>query len=306
VEARPAVGSSGSSGSSSGSGSGSSTGSSGGNMYPGSFGTVPTGAALACPTSRKLAWYLNDFTGNWEQATAANIAFGQPPKGPTTNWTADTDPTHGGTIKINYPAHSSSNTCYQKGGCSVSGGFEFKVPLPNGSAQSSAYLSYWIEFDPGWSWGNSLAAGKLPGFCGGNCPSGATVANGMGYSARFMWRSGGGEVLAYAVSPSGSTGADIPSSNPPGGWTFAKSGWQHIGLEVEMNTGTNADGSVKVWYNADPNGTPTFSHGNIEWYKSFPGGVGWFQFSTFFGGDTASDGPPTDVTAHFADFQVCY
>jgi hypothetical protein len=191
----------------------------------------------------------------------------------------------------------------------VSGGFEFKVPLPldGTSAPQSAFLSFWVNFGSNWSWGaDSLAAGKLPGFCGGACPTGTNVASGNGYSARFMWRSGGGEVLAYAVSPSGSEGADIPSNNPPGGWSYQKSGWQHLGLEVDINTGANKDGSLKVWFNADPNAAPTFSHGNIQWYTNFPGGVGWFMFSTFYGGNSPSDGPPHTTTASFADFQVCY
>jgi hypothetical protein len=199
-------------------------------------------------------------------------------------------------LRVAYPAGSSSNG-YARDGHPV-GGLEFKARLAAGSDAQSIYLSYWLRFAPNFRW---IKGGKLPGVCGGSCPSGgATVTGEGGWSMRFMWRPGGaGEEYAY-ILPAQTYGTELGL----GQWTFSIGAWHRIGLEVILNAGEAANGVSRVWFDADPSAQPTFEANDLV-YRRDDTPADTLFFSTFFGGHDATWSTPVDTFVDFADFVVC-
>jgi len=75
------------------------------------------------------------------------------------------------------------------------------IPIP---PATEYYLDYEVAFDSGWAW---VKGGKLPGLVGGSHTSGCAAITPDGWSARFMWRTGGqGEVYLYDQNRKNSCG----------------------------------------------------------------------------------------------------
>ena len=157
---------------------------------------------------------------------------------------------------------------------------------------------YWIRFDDHFDW---VRGGKLPGLCGGTCPSGGADVSGVdGWSMRYMWRPGGkGEQYAY-VLPARPYGTELGL----GSWKFTTGGWHHIAEELVLNTNGAPNGASRVWYDADPSGPPTFEETNMTFRRDATPATTLF-FSTFFGGHDSSWATPADTFVDFADLLVC-
>lgn len=266
-----------------------------GNLRPES--KAPPAAAVQpqslteCPGSRRVLW-RGDLTGaRWLEAwdPGAKIIDGEH------NVEVVADSRFGHALRVHYPAGSSSSSYARDG--HPTGGLEFKAALP-GAGHESVYLSYWLKFEDGFQW---MRGGKLPGLCGGSCPSGGKLVTGSGgWSMRYMWRPGGsGEQYAY-ILPAREYGTELGS----GSWRFTAGMWHHIAEELILNKGGSPDGVSRVWFDADPAKRPTFEATRLT-FRSDETPVSSVFFSTFFGGHDASWATPVDTFVDFADFVVC-
>jgi hypothetical protein len=175
------------------------------------------------------------------------------------------------------------------------GGFEFRARLP---PLESLYFAYWLRFAPNFPW---VKGGKLPGVCGGSCPSGGKLVTGLGgWSMRLMWRpQGQGEEYAY-ILPARDYGTELGL----GAWRFSAGDWHRIVVQIVLNTPGRDDGASRVWYDADPQGPPTFEASGLTFRNDRTPADALF-FSTFFGGHDETWATPVDTYAEFAGFVVC-
>jgi hypothetical protein len=260
---------------------------------PGKGPAAPVRAAAArCPAGTALVWQ-GEFDGaawlsSWDPH--ARFDFGE------ANTQVLADARFGSILRVHYPAKSSSSSYAAEG--HPLGGAQFRARLPGDATKDVVALSYWVRFDPAFSW---VRGGKLPGLCGGTCPSGgARVTGHDGWSVRTMWRpSGAGEVYAY-ILPAQEYGTELGL----GAWSFIPGQWHRLTVELMLNHGDLADGSVRVWVDEDPTGKATFEEGGLTFRRDSTGATVLF-FSTFFGGHDASWATPVDTFADFAGFTAC-
>jgi hypothetical protein len=261
-----------------------------------------------CPPGRSLAWRLDFTDPNWAGGKAgveaALAAMGTAPMAGAGNVSVVADAAHGNTIKVKYPAKSGSISCVEMKECVTEGGLVFRAPLPQGNTNHSVLLSYWLKFDADFQW---VKGGKLPGLCGGECPTGGRDVLPDRFSIRYMWRENGvGMVYAYlSYPPNPGTGLNIGV----GSWRWQSDGqWHHVQEELVLNTANENDGVIRVWYDRPTTETPNFEQKNLRYYDRtmHPDlGIDKLAFSTFHGGEDASWSPQRDVYAYFADFQLC-
>jgi len=199
------------------------------------------------------------------------------------------DPTSPGgpVLDARYGAHSSAHSCTN---CPATGGGEFYTEFtgsghPEWTTARTLDLKYHLRFPSGFDFGKG---GKLPGLYGGKIGEESGGIHGNGFSTRYMWRSGKGEVYFYSPSGDG-FGKDLGL----GKWHFAADGKWH---SVEQLVDRTAQ-KITVWYD----GRQVLSTG-VSGISGIPfSGV---FFSTFFGGHDKSWGPKKAVHASFAEFSV--
>jgi hypothetical protein len=244
-----------------------------------------------CPSGLNVIWRGDLGRANWLESWApgAKIDYG------SNNAQVIGDARFGRVLRVLYPAGSSSIS-YAREGHPV-GGLEFKARLPGG-ASPSVFLSYSLRFAPNFRW---VKGGKLPGLCGGSCPSGGTLVSGYGgWSMRVMWRAGGaGEQYGY-ILPARPYGTELGL----GAWTFTTGTWHRISQELVLNVNGAPNGESRVWFDADPTGAPTFETKNLT-YRRDDSPADTLFFSTFFGGHDVEWTTPVDAFIDFANFVVC-
>jgi hypothetical protein len=247
-----------------------------------------------CPTGLDPVWRGRFDDAGWLSGwdPAGHIAYG------AENAHVADDPRFGGVLRVAYPAGSASHSFARQG--HPEGGLEFKARLPDAghAGRSTASVSYWVRFSPNFQW---IRGGKLPGLCGGSCPSGGADVTGRGgWSMRMMWRAGGaGEQYAY-ILPAREYGTELGL----GAWRFTTGSWHRIVQEVVLNAPGRSGGVTRVWYDTDPADPPTFEARDITFRLDGTPADTLF-FSTFFGGHDDRWATPVDVFAEFADFIVC-
>jgi hypothetical protein len=190
------------------------------------------------------------------------------------------------TVRVRYPQGGTG------GGSAVGGS---TTPIATSDA---VRLSYTVRFEPGFPF---VKGGKLPGICGGTCPTGGMPADGAnGFSMRYMWRSGGaGQVYLY-IPRSGTYGVELGT----GSWTFVPGRQHRLVCDIRLNTPGRSDGSVTVWFDRDTSGAPTFVARNLLFRTTSALKADKFLFSTFYGGHTSDWAPPRTTFADFSDFRV--
>jgi hypothetical protein len=162
--------------------------------------------------------------------------------------------------------------------------------LSDGAERAHACLSYEVRFPEGFQFAKG---GKLPGMYGGRAPSGGdAVAEGDGFSARFMWRrEGAGEVYLYQPGHAARYGDSIGR----GAWAFHPGKWQRLDQEIVTNSIGQRDGVIRAWLD----GRQVLEQGAFELRERSYQGVAGIMFSTFFGGHDASWASPFDQTVEF-------
>jgi hypothetical protein len=214
---------------------------------PGSW-TIDAGPAPAtdCPLDRAPVWGQGLQPSDW--LAAGSIAFG------AGNGAQATDATMGPVLRIQFPLGSDSTNLVNPAGME----FLIKMPYP----VTSALMTYWMRFNDNFPMAGTQP-GKLPGLCGGICP-GSKIAGSAtnGWSIRPKWTdlSVGGE-YAYIVPVPNRAGYDLGQ----GTWTFTTGAWHHITQLMVMNSGSNADGILRVWYDVPVTSPPTYENRTITY-----------------------------------------
>src|SRR5262249_39105705 len=139
--------------------------------------------ATSCGKGRSRVWSGSFTSSNWLKSwdSSAKFNFGD------NHVDVVDDPVAGKVLRVTYPAGAVANDS----------GAQFRAQV-KGLPADSICLSYWLKFADGFKWNKG---GKLPGLCGGDCPSGGAPTN-NGWSMRYMWRIyGAGEEYAYVIPP---------------------------------------------------------------------------------------------------------
>lgn len=257
----------------------------------------------ACRTSPRAALLKNDF----ERATAGRAY-------PLTEWAKDgwNAPFDEGMsnrtfIDTSVAAHSGSKSLrvfYPAGQIDPqnSGALApFAVPRAR-----EVYLSYWVRFAPGFSWGTTQFAGKLGlGLAGGKSCSGGQACDGTnGFSSRMIWRSGGQAAIYYYTMGHAGQYGDYTILKAGGKDIYYTPGqWANIAQRLKVNTVSggkaNADGEIEIFYNGKSaaliTGLRFVSNGDL---------VDKAYFSSFFGGATPEFAPKVDSYIHYDDIKV--
>ncbi|CAN0399254.1 unnamed protein product, partial [Phaeothamnion confervicola] len=173
-------------------------------------------------------------------------------------------------------------------------GVQLKFPL--GATFSELWVSFRVRFETGFMW---IKGGKLPGLCGGTCPTGCVAVDGLdGFSARHMWRADG-KAVGYTYEPlkTESCGEDYPFG------TFVAGRWHKVTTRVRMNFGGEhaANGVLQTFLD----GAEVLRNETMLWRNSDSAfGINTFYFSTFFGGSDNSWAPTKISYIDFDDIVV--
>jgi hypothetical protein len=116
-----------------------------------------------------------------------------------------------------------------------------------------------------------------------------------------MWRKNGQAVLyLYHMDKPGEWGEDFELKNKAGETIyFPKGQWVNIVERVKINSGSNRDGEVQVWFN----GEEALQIGNLQ-FVSNGEKVNDFYFSTFHGGNDKTWSPQNDCYIWFDDIVI--
>ena len=182
-------------------------------------------------------------------------------------------------LKIAYPAGGFGPS---QTGC--------QIPLKV-APQDELYMSYNLQFSENFSWGTTSYGGKLPGLSGGaNCSGGDDCSSGKaGFTARFMWRTGGKLILyLYHMDKPGTYGEDINLTWPGGKDVVLERGrWYHIMERVKMNSDeTSYNGEVQIWID----GQEVLLRTGLR-FRSNADKIDNLYISTFHGGSDATWAP---------------
>lgn len=161
------------------------------------------------------------------------------------------------------------------------------------------YLAYRVRTSYGFEPGRG---GKLPGLCGGTCPTGGdSPTNGsraVGWSSRVMWNSAGAfnQYLYWADQP-GEYGMGIPMTGGKRGPAFNDGAWHIVQQHVRMNDAGRANGLMQV----SIDGTVYLDRNDLRYRDDNTMGVDTLLFSNFFGGHDPSWASPADQRIYFDD-----
>eukprot|EP00927_Polykrikos_kofoidii_P000534 TRINITY_DN10192_c0_g1_i1.p1 TRINITY_DN10192_c0_g1~~TRINITY_DN10192_c0_g1_i1.p1 ORF type:complete len:324 (-),score=23.26 TRINITY_DN10192_c0_g1_i1:247-1218(-) len=165
-----------------------------------------------------------------------------------------------------------------------------------------AWMQYSLQF------GNSfdfIKGGKLPGLCGGTCPTGCKNVTGMdGWSARLMWRPGGQIVLyVYFPGKQSNCGDDVLWLDPNSGsiQRFVLGRMHSIVIHVRMNQPGVSDGLLEAYL--DGATKPSVSQ-RMKFRDVGTFAIDTFYLSTFFGGTGGDWAPSKDEHASFGNFLI--
>lgn len=214
-----------------------------------------------------------------ESLMATNFSDGSA-TGPNLKWSdkSDNGSVEGGRLKVTY----------DEGVTGTKGGVQWKSNI---GAHEEAFASYTVCFPDDW---DGVKGGKLPGLCGGDCPTGGDDAD-NGFSSRYMWRPEGELVLyLYHLNKPGKFGEDLSVGRVEPGECL------ELAQQVRLNDVGRKNGEITVWVN----GEQTFSAQNME-LRTSDWTIDTFYFSTFFGGSGPEWAPTKEETLYFDDIAVC-
>ncbi|GAB5558560.1 MAG: hypothetical protein SynsKO_02070 [Synoicihabitans sp.] len=180
------------------------------------------------------------------------------------------------------------------------GGAQAVLRLP---PRQEYYLSYWLRFEEGFSWGGRHHGGKLPGLGATKLSSGGGATDGTdGFTARLMWRRNGAAVLyLYHMDKPGKWGEDfgLRENVNDAVIAFIPGEWYQVIQYVRINSDNKRDGRVKIWINDKE----VLALKEIRFVNNGDL-VDTLYFSTFHGGNTPDWGPRHDSVIHFDDFKI--
>ena len=149
--------------------------------------------------------------------------------------------------------------------------------------------------------------GKLPGLAGGTAPTGGQdSADGLGYSARFMWRNTSSNPDPYFTQymydmdkADGRTGRHVTLGGSP--IYLETDHWYTVRSRILMNTPGSSDGVIQAWID----GELVLDIRDARLRSDASLGTDMLYFSTFFGGsNTAQYQTTKDEEIDYDDFRV--
>ncbi|MEJ2255805.1 MAG: cellulase family glycosylhydrolase, partial [Woeseiaceae bacterium] len=261
-------------------------------------GILQAASILLCWPALSLAQYSIDFesqgstslftAADWQGYGVADVGF----VGGTARGAIDNSVAHSGrrSLRVSFPAGSVGPS---------EGGYQAAIRLEPADEYT---LSYWLKFDPDFSWGSTQQGGKLPGLAQGDLCSGGAVCDGSnGFTARYMWRKNGAAVLyLYHMDKPGKWGEDFALQTPAGEpYMFPRGEWIRLVQRVKINSPGKADGKVRVWVN----GSEALSLDGLR-FVSDDSRIDTFYVSTFHGGNTPDWGPAHDSYLWIDDIEI--
>ena len=177
---------------------------------------------------------------------------------------------------------------------------------------TSGYFAYNFKTSANF---DGVKGGKMPGLCGGTCPSGGDqttnaprlpdggnnpAGKAIGWSGRNMWQSDG-HLIQYFYHPN-QTSKYAPGYSyryASGGRTYINDNkWHSIEHYVKVNTPGKSDGVFQAWFD----GTRVLNLQNIRFRDDTSYAIDTLMFSVFFGGGDASFATTKDEYLYFDDF----
>jgi hypothetical protein len=201
-------------------------------------------------------------------------------------------------LRVKYP-----QGCVGPNDSPIGCGIQVKWNLPETS--DTMWVSYRIKFEEGFEF---IKGGKLPGLCGGKCYTGGiTPAQGDGWSARIMWRTGGKVVqYMYFTDQKAMYGDDMPWDEGDPQRTFIPGQWHKVTTQVILNTipaGTTTgskNGIVRSWFD----GKLALEVDTLRLVDFPDQKIDIFYISTFHGGDNSTWAPTNDSYIRYDDFVI--
>jgi len=196
---------------------------------------------------------------------------------------------HGRALEVLYP----------KGGVGPrETGGQWMAELP---PRDTWQLEYRVRFSADFDW---VKGGKLPGLGGGTTPTGGRF-DPDGFTARYMWRTGGRLVVYLYWAGQGS--ADRETGRQYGvdldcGLTMERGRAYVLRQRVTLNTPGRPDGVLEVWVD----GVAVLRRDDLL-FRDQPDKqwqIDRFMFSTFHGGNDPTWAPAHDCTVQFDAFTV--
>ena len=178
------------------------------------------------------------------------------------------------------------------------------------------YLSYRVKAAEGFDFNRG---GKLPGLCGGTCPTGGQAVTdaddnedgsnsgagqATGWSARNMWRDNQGKLVQYIYAPgdTGTWGVDKPYiDNYTGVRTRINDNeWHTVEHYVKMNTPGQTNGRLMAWVD----GREVLRLDGLRFRDDYSYGIDTLKISSYFGGHDPSWAPSNDSYLYLDDIVV--
>jgi hypothetical protein len=160
------------------------------------------------------------------------------------------------------------------------------------------YLDYQVYFESDWEW---VKGGKLPGLVGGSHTSGCNAIVPDGWSARFMWRSGGrGQLYLYHQNRRSGCGDEYFFSNNR---AFEKNKWNRVTQRAVINDPGQSNGLIEAWFN----GEKVVTLNNVKLRGNVAANVALVDqvsLQTFYGGSDDSWAPSHTTHARYSQFFV--
>ncbi len=172
-------------------------------------------------------------------------------------------------------------------------GFRWRADVP--ATATAACLSYRLRLPEDFAFNKG---GKLPGLFGGDGPAGGKDADGTtGFSARYMWRTGGaGEVYAYIPGKPDGRGASIGR----GSWMFPRGRWVEMQQEIVLNEPSAANGILRVWID----GRLQLERSDIVFRIVPQLGFAGVMADIFYGGKSADWAAPENTVIRLTPFEL--
>lgn len=169
--------------------------------------------------------------------------------------------------------------------------------------QDSAQLSFDFRTPVGFP---AMLGGKLPGFCGGSCPTGGRAptdrrthegendpsGDATGFSARTMWGRGG-YLYQYLYYPDQISKFAQGFQYRVGDRSVyvGDGGWHSIKQSIKMNTPGERDGSITVWFDD----RPVLQRSDVRFRDEDRYGIDRLLIHLFFGGGSEDAAPTADT-----------
>lgn len=186
---------------------------------------------------------------------------------------------------------------------------QWKLDQPLDEAYFAYRIQVGAEFDP-------ALGGKLPGLCGGTCPTGGqavtTAPQGthsennpiglaVGWNGRAMWRADG-HLVQYLYFPDQTTNyaPDFPYARTGGALYLNDGGWHTIENHVRMNTPGKHDGLFETYYD----GQLVLRLTSMRFRDDDSYGIDSLKLTGYFGGHDPDWAPATDSIVRYDDIVV--